>query len=207
MYYHIFLLFFIGSSTLCAFIYFNFPKLRLTKKKNENILEDYTKILPKVIRNLLISYPIFSFMEYYLFMIDNIKKNNYKHYTITYIFLWYVFSDLLFYIVHRLFHTKKLYFLHKIHHEFNNPYGVGAIYCGVMEMIFANLLTLLIPAYIIEVPENLILKMIGGMTFWTVFMSHGCFQEINHSHVIHHRKLKCNYGLFITDRLFGTKDK
>tara|TARA_B100000795_G_C22779464_1_gene431566 strand:- start:454 stop:1086 length:633 start_codon:yes stop_codon:yes gene_type:complete len=207
MYYFIFLISFIGSSGLCALIDFNFPKFRLTKKKNENIYEDYKKILPVVVRNLIISYPIFYYSEYYLFMIDNIKNNNYYYYTITYILLWYILSDLFFYMVHRFFHTKTFYFLHKKHHEFNNPYGIGAIYCGIMEMVFSNLLSLLLPVYFIEVPENLVLKMIVGMTFWTVFMSHGCFQEINHSHVIHHRKLTCNYGLFITDRIFGTKEK
>ena len=49
--------------------------------------------------------------------------------------------------------------------------------------------------------------MIFGMTFWTVFMSHSNLQDVNNTHVIHHRKLKCNYGLFVMDRIMGTKQK
>ena len=74
-------------------------------------------------------------------------------------------------------------------------------------MVTANLLALLIPIYIIKIPERIVLKMIYGMTYWTVFMSHSNLQNLNNSHVIHHRKLKCNYGLFLMDRIMGTKEK
>ena len=206
MYYFIFLTTFITTSSLCAFADFVLPHLRLYKKKIEDPYKDYIRMLPIVIRNLVISYPVFYFIENYLCITKNIKQNIYNYHTITYLILWMFLADIFLYIVHRLFHTKQLYFLHKTHHEFSNPYGIGSIYCSITEMVCSNILALLLPIYMIDIPENMILCMIGGMTFWTVFMSHGCFQEFNQSHIIHHRKFNCNYGLFITDRIMGTKE-
>ena len=207
MYYTIFLTTFLLTGGSCAFIDFYYPHLRYTKNKNENIKEDYKRMIPVVFRNLIVSYPVFSLSEYYFFTSYNIKNNIYRYHWIIYTLAWMITSDILFYCIHRLFHTPKLYFLHKAHHEYSNPYGIGAIYCSMVEMVTANLLALLIPIYILDIPENIVYRMIGCMTFWTIFMSHGTLQEVNNSHVIHHRKLKCNYGLLITDRIMGTKEK
>ena len=207
MYYQIFLTTFVTTSLACAFFDFNIPYLRKTTKQNEDISKDYKRMIPVVSKNLLVSYPVFSFYEYYLFNTPNIKNSVYNYPLIVYVLTWMFLGDVLFYTIHRTLHIPRFYYLHKTHHEFNNPYGMGAIYCSQFEMITANLSALLLPIYFLEVPENLVHIMIFGMTFWTVFMSHSNLQDFNNSHVIHHRKLKCNYGLFIMDRIMGTKQK
>ena len=207
MYYAIFLTTFVTTSLGCAFFDFFKPELRKSTKKNENVLADYKKMIPTVFNNLLISLPVFTFFEYYLFNLPNIKNRVFHYHWSLYMLSWILLSDFFFYWIHRILHTPKLYYLHKTHHEFNNPYGIGAIYCSSFEMVTANLFALLFPIYILEIPENVIENMILGMTFWTVYMSHSNLQDVNNSHVIHHRKLKCNYGLFIMDRIMGTKEK
>lgn len=46
-----------------------------------------------------------------------------------------------FYYSHRLLHSKMLYKrLHKLHHEYQAPYGLTAIYCHPIEHILSNIL-------------------------------------------------------------------
>lgn len=207
MYYTIFATTFTITSFACAFIDFNLPKLRKTTKKNEDINADYKKLLPVVIDNFFLSLPVFYYFENHLFQIKEVKENIFNYHWSVYILSWMILSDFFFYIVHRILHTPRFYYLHKAHHEFNNPYGIGAIYCSKFEMVSANLTAMMLPIYFLKIPEILVYRMIGIMTFWTVFMSHSNLQDWNNSHVIHHRKLKCNYGLFIMDRIMGTKEK
>lgn len=207
MYYFIFISTFVGTSLGCAFMDFFMPNVRKTTKTNENISGDYKKMIPVVGTNLIVSLPVFSFFEYYLLNEPDIKNNVYNYPWFVYILSWMFLGDLFFYTVHRTLHIPRFYHLHKTHHEFNNPYGMGAIYCSPFEMVTANLLALLLPIYFLKIPETLVRIMILVMTFWTVFMSHSNLQDLNNTHVIHHRKLKCNYGLFIMDRIMGTKEK
>ena len=55
-----------------------------------------------------------------------------------------ILADFFFYIVHRILHTPRFYYLHKKHHEFNNPYGIGGIYWSIFEMVSANLTAMML---------------------------------------------------------------
>lgn len=51
------------------------------------------------------------------------------------------FASAWFYYSHALFHTKKLYVYHKIHHEIKAPFALAATYCHPSENIFCNVMS------------------------------------------------------------------
>lgn len=49
-------------------------------------------------------------------------------------------EDFCFYWVHRILHQKSLYpYIHKVHHEYNNPIGIAAEYAHPLEFFIANI--------------------------------------------------------------------
>lgn len=53
---------------------------------------------------------------------------------------------------HRLLHTKMLYKYHYLHHTQKAPRAIGAVYCSVVEMWFANLLSVFLPLSLTKAP-------------------------------------------------------
>ena len=205
-YFGVFFLCFYGSSLFCAFFDFNYPNYRITKKK-EDIKKDYKKIAIKSSKNMIIAFPVFWIFENKILISRNIKNNIYNYNEIYYYFTWLLLTDLLFYSFHRLVHHPKFYFLHKQHHEYVYPYGISAIYSSYTEFIFGNLVPLLLPCYIMDIPDEIIINLIIFSTLWTVIISHSSLQSFQFDHNIHHQKLKCNYGLFLSDYIFNTNYK
>lgn len=205
-YFMIFFISFYSSSLFCAFFDFCYPQIRITKKK-ENIIEDYRKISVKVNKNMLLAIPVFWLFENKILVSDNIKNNIYKHHQYYYYLLWLVLTDLLFYIFHRTVHNPRYYYLHKQHHEFIYPYGMAAIYCSYIEFVMGNLVPLLLPCYILDMPNEAVKNLIIFSTLWTTIVSHSSLQNLQYDHNIHHQKLKYNYGLFVSDYIFNTNYK
>jgi len=59
-------------------------------------------------------------------------------------------QETLFYYFHRSLHHKKLYWLHKKHHEFTSPASITAEYCGVTEHFLCNLIPVVVGLKILE---------------------------------------------------------
>lgn len=168
-----------------------------TKK---NVRRDYLKMLPNVITNLIVAYPIFSLTEEYI-KDKNILIEN----PIVYFFSWIIATDLMFYTMHYIFHYPWLYKnFHSVHHQFRYTYGMGAIYGHPLDFIITNLFPTFYFIYLIPPDDYIINILIIFSTSYTVLISHSCFNFVNKSHLIHHLKYKRYYGLVLSDKIFNT---
>lgn len=187
------------SSIGCFFVDILYPESRVKIKSKELILKDYKKMFPICLFNLLFSSIPIYLGEIYL---SNKKRNN--NYFMLNFLIWLFYSDLLFYFIHKSFHSKFLYKYHKLHHEFEYTYGMGSFYSSLPDFVFANLFPIIIPLLILK-PNDIFIKFISFFaTSYTVIISHGGYKILYQSHLKHHIYKKINYGLAVSDRFFGT---
>lgn len=53
--------------------------------------------------------------------------------------------EIFFYYTHRLLHHKSIYkMIHKVHHEYQTPIGISAIYCHPIEHLLSNIIPVVI---------------------------------------------------------------
>lgn len=201
MYYTIFFSTFFLSSLGCFIYDFNFPEKRYLPVTRDKIIEDYKKIFPLSCLNLMISKIIFDYTELNLL---NEELFNPKI-SLLKLILWLILSDLLFYSLHYLFHHPYLYaYFHSYHHEYNYTYGLGALYGHPIDYFVTNLIPLILPIIVLQIHKYLIVFLILFSTLYTVIVSHGGYNELPRSHLLHHTRRNVNYGLFYTDVMFNT---
>ncbi|MCL4117038.1 UNVERIFIED_CONTAM: hypothetical protein GTU68_062064 [Idotea baltica] len=134
------------------------------------------------------------------------------HWVLFELAIFILVEEVCFYYSHRLFHHRLLYKrYHKLHHEWQSPIALTAIYSHPFEHIFSNLLPIFAG------------PMIMGShvaTFW-LWVSLAIFSTLNaHSgyhlpffpspeaHDYHHLKFNQCYGVLgVLDLLHGTDDK
>ena len=114
---------------------------------------------------------------------------------------WIVIADLVFTVSHRLLHTKWLYWLHKQHHANNPSYSTSTFDAHVVEYLFGNVATGLVPMLCVPGSHMTQLIWILSANVNTVSGHH-----LEGPHLLHHKLLNCNYGqgFYVWDRLFGT---
>jgi len=125
------------------------------------------------------------------------------------IILWY---EVFFFLAHWIAHFPLLYkHVHKIHHEWQSPIGMAAIYCHWLEHILCNLIPLIMGPFILGS---------HAVTLWT-WITFGLISTVSHHsgyhfpwmlssefHDYHHLKFTQNFGVLgIMDTLFGTNNK
>lgn len=191
------------SSLFCFIldVFANHCRVNTQQLTYEIVLSDYRKMTPLVLFNLLTSYSYFYIFHRYC--LD--YQSNTLHPIVNFI-LWIITTDVLFYTIHKAFHHKYLYSFHSIHHEFRYTYGMGAIYAHPLEFYLANLLPVSLPMVLYGIPIWLCNYIVLFATAYTVIISHGGYKlHLATSHLHHHLKYKCNYGLLKFDMLMGTK--
>ena len=135
------------------------------------------------------------FLKENLIIIDNLYK----------ILLVFVIMDFIFYIAHRLFHSKYLYKYHSIHHQWTGPNTASTFYCHPLEMLFVNILPLISSIMICRV-NFITARFIHFVSVSnTMIVAHGGYKYFNNkTHDLHHKYRNGNYGILIMDRLFDT---
>lgn len=199
-YFKYFSLSYLFSSAFCMLLDFTVPGLRVKTNDKQKIKEDYLKILPVAFTNLILAWPVLDLSENYL---RYQQRNNYPFFPN--VLFWLLVADFIFYFAHRLLHFKSLYYFHSLHHEYDYSYGAGAFYAHPVDFMFANLLPIISPLLIFKPPDYFIHLVAIFATAYTVIVSHSSFKIFSFSHLNHHIYRTKNYGLFLTDKLLGTK--
>ena len=190
---------FIISSSICYYIDTKYCNFRINKPKNNaQIIKKYTKAIPLVSVNLSIS-------AYYIILCERYLENRERSkYIFRDLFLWLILSDIAFYSIHYLFHTKYLYPLHLIHHQYIDTIGLTALYAHPLDYIFSNLIPITFPILLFKFEDFLIQWIIIFSLSYTVIISHGGYKFLPKAHILHHLHRRVNYGLAFTDKLMGT---
>ena len=121
--------------------------------------------------------------------------------TIYVLVMWIFLADATFTFTHALLHTKYLYWLHKQHHTNNPSFSTSTFDSHIIEYLFGNVSTGLIPMLLVPGSDITQIIWLIGANINTVAGHH-----MEGPHMIHHKLLKYNYGqgLYLWDRLFGT---
>jgi sterol desaturase/sphingolipid hydroxylase (fatty acid hydroxylase superfamily) len=201
MFYYDFLSTFSISSIVCFLTDIFRPDLRVKEESRKEILKFYIQMIPAIEMNLIVAMPTFYYFE------EVMKEQERNEYPFIFnFFAWLLLTDFIFYCNHRLLHLKSLYYFHARHHEYNYTFGAGAIYAGLVDFLFANILPSFLPIYWISPNNETIKFIIIFSTFYTVVVSHGGYKFLRKAHLNHHIYRRVNYGLFISDRIMDKID-
>ena len=118
-----------------------------------------------------------------------------------------VFQEVLFYYLHRLFHTRDWWQYHKLHHELVTPVAIATLYASPLENLMCNVAPILLSPLIARVP-------VGMLWIWTIAatlsgtLSHSGFvalEWVAKFHAYHHTHGTGNFSVIgIMDWLHGT---
>lgn len=190
-------------STKCSWI----NSFRIQQNKEIDFNKYHKTIKHVMINHILTSPFIYSLSPLLIYFNNDLSLTLPTIQTLIYNLLMAIMCyDLLFYVFHRLGHTKILYGrIHKTHHEWTAPVGVSANYNHFAEHVIVNAI---IPSIsIIMTGANLVTIMI-----WSMLGAHigtsthsGYWIGLYKDHDDHHKYFNYNYGLFISDYIFRTQ--
>ena len=174
------------------------------QKKNIN-WNKYKKTFYFVLKQqIIVNYPF----SYILNKNIIIKNDDYIFYNEFFkIFLCYIFSDILFYTSHKIFHFKFFYkHIHKQHHEWIMPSAISATYAHPIEHLISNIGAVYIPLVITNAHlyTYFLYQTLG---IFNSVISHSNYNFLSDSHNIHHKKFNYNFGLGYSDDIFKTNFK
>ena len=179
---------------ICTNSYKNF------ERNKEEVVACAKKMIPIVSVNLFgVTLPYSLFIEN---VIEDVERNDYGFFLN--LIITYLIADFMTYWFHRLIHHPKLYFLHKMHHEYTYPIAMEALYGHPVDYFVVNLFPFTSPIFVLYPPDWIIKIIIVLAVTMTTLQSHGGYTFLDDAHLKHHRYYKVNYGLGVFDRVFGT---
>jgi len=118
-----------------------------------------------------------------------------------------VILEIWFYVTHRLLHIPYLYkTIHKVHHRFQQPCAMAAVYAHPLEFMFGNVAGLALGPILTQAHPYTSYAWFAVGLFSTC-LSHSGYKPFAKGHDAHHEFYHYNYGVggFILDGLFGTR--
>jgi Delta7-sterol 5-desaturase len=215
---------FAGSFYLVFYVWKNrkfwYAKIQQRYPENKHILREIGySMLTVLIFGAIIILTIVAGKMGYTRVYHSVDEYGYFYFFFS-IIVMVLLHDTYFYWTHRLMHWKPLFKLaHKTHHLSTNPTPFAAYAFhpveAVVEVGIIPLIAFIMPyhpvAMLIFSLYSLLLNVMGHLGFEIFpkgFTSHRLFKWHNTSthHNMHHRLVKCNYGLYfnIWDRLMKT---
>lgn len=156
---------------------------------------------PKIDQTVLRNQVVYSIFPASIFLVYTPGKEKTSYLTVIWqIIACVLLTDVFFYPMHRLLHTKYLYrHFHKRHHDIRECSGAAALHTGPIEYILTILAPLLGPALLGCTEEVLLI-----WTFLSTFnlvLAHA-FEGRHRKH--HRSKGNFGVGLMLMDRVCGT---
>jgi sterol desaturase/sphingolipid hydroxylase (fatty acid hydroxylase superfamily) len=188
-FYSVNLLFLMSTLSAYAFCIFNNVPFNNPNDKN-----NYHKL------NIIIFNGGFSLVEsvyltnYFLSNDIVVYQTNNAVKTFSNVFLYSVCVEFIYYVLHRLYHTKYLYkIIHKKHHEKFDVYPLDAFYFSFLDLQ-SLFVSLGVPFYLFRM---------SFYEYFFVLYVYLTFAYISHSkvlyehHIIHHKYMKYNFCILI----------
>jgi sterol desaturase/sphingolipid hydroxylase (fatty acid hydroxylase superfamily) len=181
-------------------------KLKIQNSKRIDF-NAYYKTAKHVFAHQILSFPVILLTSPFLIYMNNDLSFTLPHMStlLYHIILGTLYFDISFYTLHYLGHSKLIYgSIHKIHHEWTSPISIAAHYNHFLEHCIIN--TLLPNICMILTGANLITMLVWYFigTLNAINTHSGYWFAWAKKHDNHHRYFTCNYGILITDYIFGT---
>jgi len=165
--------------------------------KQSHIYKIWHKNIRDSMKNMIFTF----FMLYYLPHINSL----YELADIYKLLLYSFYTETHFYFIHRLFHTKQLYFLHKRHHETSITIAASSLNADFLEHIIINIGPIII-SFLLFGGSKLLILFVTIYSTYSGCVSHSGYKKYRATHDLHHQYLKYNFGTgnYIWDKLFNT---
>jgi methylsterol monooxygenase len=184
--------------------FFDSPRVQPNAKNVVKSNRFCRALLLSLFNTIMVSFGVLVFVDRYFEMFSAEARGVVG--TMSDLIVCVVAEEVCFYYLHRLFHTKMLYRLHKIHHEFTSPSALTTAYAHPIEHVVCNLLPLFAGPLLVRPPLT------TWMMWWmaaiaSTMISHSGYTWLNSGHHdAHHRLQNVNFGLGMLDRLHGTME-